>query len=135
MRYRGNMSLILIDVDGFGALNETLGREAGDRVLKDFCAAVKSRIRPTDFIGRWGGDEFAVLTPMSGRIAFQIAEAIRDMIYNYRFLPDRILSSSMGVAEFRRSMDMNEFVKRAEDALAEAKKAGGNKAVLAPFVP
>jgi len=72
---------------------------------------------------------------MSGRIAFQIAEAIRDMIYNYRFLPDRILSSSMGVAEFRRSMDMNEFVKRAEDALAEAKKAGGNKAVLAPFVP
>ena len=135
MRYRGNMSLILIDVDGFSALNETLGREAGDRVLKDFCAAVKSRIRPTDFIGRWGGDEFAVLTPMSGPLAFQIAEAIRDMIYNYRFLPDRTLSSSMGVAEFRRSMDMNEFVKRAEDALAEAKKAGGNKAVLAPFVP
>lgn len=135
MRYRTNMSLILIDVDGFGSLNETLGREAGDRVLKDFCAAVKSRIRPTDFIGRWGGDEFSVLTPMSGPLAFQVAESIRDMIFNYRFLPDRTLSSSIGVAEFRRSMDLEEFVKRAEDALAEAKKAGGNKSVLAPFVP
>jgi len=135
MRYKGNMSLILIDVDGFGALNEALGRAAGDRVLKDFCTAVKGRIRPTDFIGRWGGDEFAVLTPMSGPLAFQVAEAIRDMIYHYKFLPDRTLSSSIGVAEFRRSMDMFEFIQRAEDALAEAKKAGGNKALLAPFVP
>lgn len=135
MRYRGHMSLILIDVDGFGSLNETLGREAGDRVLKDFCDAVKRHIRPTDFIGRWGGDEFSVLTLMSGPLAFQVAESIRDMIFNSRFLPDRTISSSIGVAEFRRSMGLDEFVKRAEDALAEAKKAGGNKSVLAPFVP
>ena len=135
MRYKGNMSLVLIDVDGFGALNEALGRAAGDKVLKDFCTAIKGRIRPTDFIGRWGGDEFAVLTPMSGPLAFQVAESIRDMIYHYKFLPDRTLSSSIGVAEFRRSMDMYDFMKRAEDALADAKKAGGNKTVLAPFVP
>jgi diguanylate cyclase (GGDEF)-like protein/PAS domain S-box-containing protein len=135
MRYRGNMSLILIDLDGFGALNETLGRETGDKVLKDFCAAVKSRIRPTDFMGRWGADEVAVLTPMSGPLAYQVAEAIRDMIFHYKFLPDRTLSSSMGVAEFRREMEMSEFVKRAEYALLEAKKAGGNRTVLAPFVP
>lgn len=134
-RYRGSLSVILIDLDDFHAVNDSYGQDGGDRVLKEFCSAMKSRIRSTDFLARWGGDEFAVLTPLSGYLAQQMADKIRDMICHYKVLPDRYLSCSSGVCEYRREMTVEEFMKRAEFALREAKRAGGNKTILAPPAP
>ena len=133
VRYRGNLSVILMNLDGFKDVNDNLGHDTGDRILRDFCSAVKGRIRSSDFLGRWGGDEFVILTPMSGPLAFQVAEKIRDMVCHYQFLQDRPLTASFGVAEFRSFMDLKDFIKRADDALREAKKAGGNKALLSPI--
>ena len=134
-RYKRNISLILIELDGLGDIAEELGQEARRAVLSEFRSAVKGRIRITDYLGSWRGDELAVLTQMSGRLALQEAEAIRELAVKSKLYPDRELTASIGVAEFRRRLEMDEFVKRAEVALADAKKSGGNRAVLAPFLP
>lgn len=133
-RHRGSLSLILMDIDGFRGLTDDSGEEAGEQLLRDFCAVVKSRIHPTDFLARMGGGEFAVLTPMSGYLAHQMADKIRDMVCHSHFIPGRAVFCSIGVCEFRREMSREEFLKRAGIALREAKRAGGNRAVLAPSV-
>ena len=132
LRYRGNLSLVLLEPDGFDQMKESLGAEGADRIRKEICALVKSRIRSTDFFGRWSDDGFAILTPMSGRVAAQMADKIRDMISHFDFVFQRRLTASFGIAEFRKDMDGDSLTRAAEKALGEAKKAGGNKALLAP---
>ena len=134
-RYRGSLSVILMDIDGFRELMEEAGEDGGKKFLRDFFTAVKSRIRPTDFLARLGGGEFAVLTPMSGYLAHQMADKIRDMVCHSHFFPGRGVFCSFGVCEYRREMSNDEFLKRAGIALREAKRAGGNRAVLAPPIP
>ena len=134
-RYRGSLSVILMDIDGFRELMEQAGEDGGKKFLRDFFTAVKSRIRPTDFLARLGGGEFAVLTPMSGYLAHQMADKIRDMVCHSHFFPGRGVFCSFGVCEYRREMSNDEFLKRAGIALREAKRAGGNRAVLAPPIP
>lgn len=134
-RYRGSLSVILMDIDGFRELMEQAGEDGGKKFLRDFFTAVKSRIRPTDFLARFGGGEFAVLTPMSGYLAHQMADKIRDMVCHSHFFPGRGVFCSFGVCEYRREMSNDEFLKRAGIALREAKRAGGNRAVLAPPIP
>lgn len=133
-RYRGSLALILLDVDRFKSMKEGLGQEVAEKMLKELRATVKSRVRSTDFLGRWGEDQFAILTPMSGYLAHQTADKIRDMIRHYQFIPDRIVTCSFGVCEFRKGMTDEEFMQKTEDALAEAKRAGGNKVVLSPLM-
>lgn len=133
LRYRGNLSLILLEPDGFAEMKESLGVEGADRVRKELSTLVKSRIRSTDFLGRWSEDGLAVLTPMSGRVAAQMADKIRDMISHFDFVFQRRLTASFGIAEFRKDMDGDSLALTAEKALEDAKRAGGNKALLAPM--
>ncbi|NLB82986.1 MAG: diguanylate cyclase [Synergistaceae bacterium] len=133
LRYRGNLSLILLEPDGFAEMKESLGTEGADRVRKEISTLVKSRIRSIDFLGRWSDDGLAVLTPMSGRVAAQMADKIRDMISHFNFVFQRRLTASFGIAEFRKDMDGNSLARTAEKALGEAKRSGGNKALLAPM--
>lgn len=133
LRYRGNLSLILVEPDGFVGMKESLGAEGVDRVRKELSTLVKSRIRSTDFLGRWSDDGLAVLTPMSGRVAAQMADKIRDMISHFDFVFSRRLTASFGIAEFRRDMDGDSLARTAEQALGEAKRSGGDKALLAPM--
>ena len=100
---------------------------------KELSTLVKSRIRSTDFLGRWSEDGLAVLTPMSGRVAAQMADKIRDMISHFDFVFQRRLTASFGIAEFRKDMDGDSLALTAEKALEDAKRAGGNKARLAPM--
>ncbi len=133
LRYRGNLSLILLEPDGFAGMKESLGAEGADRVRKEISTLVKSRIRSTDFLGRWTDDGLAVLTPMSGRVAAQMADKIRDMISHFDFVFQRRLTASFGIAEYRKDMDGDSLARTAEKALGEAKRSGGNKALLAPM--
>ncbi len=134
-RYKRNMSLILIYLDGIEGVTADLGTEAKEALLNEFAASVKGRIRITDYLGRWRADSLAVLTQMSGPLAFQEAEGIRELVAGMRLLKDGRMTASIGVAEFRRTMKVEEFTGRAEKALEDAKKAGGDRTILAPFVP
>lgn len=130
-RYRGSLALIMLDVDGFRHLNEQIGYAASDRILRELATAFKSRIRLTDFLGRWGGDEFMILTPLPLTTASQLAEKLRDMVQHKTFGENSSLTLSAGVAEFAKSMDVPDFVASAYDAMTEAKRGGGNRIVQA----
>jgi len=131
IRYRGSLSMIMLDIDGFRQLNERLGYSASDRILRDLAAAVKSRIHVTDFLGRWSGDEFMILTHLSSAAAVQLAEKLRDMAQHMTFGENNHLTLSAGVAVFSKSMDVSSFVGAAYDAMAEAKRSGGNRTAQA----
>jgi len=117
----------MLDIDGFRQLNERLGYSACDKILKDLAAAVKSNILLTDFLGRWGGDEFMILTPLPLASAVQLAEKLRDMAQHVTFGENNRLTFSTGVAAFHKSMDVSSFVGAAYDAMVEAKRGGGNR--------
>lgn len=130
-RYRGALCLLFLDIDDFRRFNEVRGYLASDRVLKALMAALKSVLRPTDFLGRWGGDEFMILTPQPESAACQLADRVRDTARNGLFDRENSISLSVGVAKFSREMDVSSFVGAAYDAMVAAKKAGGDRTVLA----
>ena len=130
-RYRGSLCLLFLDIDDFRRFNEVRGYLASDRALKTLMATLKNVLRPTDFLGRWGGDEFMILTPQPESAACQLADMVRDTARNSLFDGENSLSLSVGVAKFSREMDVSSFVGAAYDAMVAAKKAGGNRTVLA----
>jgi diguanylate cyclase (GGDEF)-like protein len=77
-RYRTPLSLVFIDVDRFKAINDTLGHETGDRVLRDVAMFLLRNIREADYVFRWGGDEFLVLITCSEQEALQRSAALQD---------------------------------------------------------
>jgi diguanylate cyclase (GGDEF)-like protein/PAS domain S-box-containing protein len=128
-RYRGSLSLIMLDIDGFRTLNEQIGYASSDRILREVAAAIKARIRSVDYLGRWSGDEFMLLTPLPLEAASLLAEKLRDMVQHNPFGENRFLTLSAGIAEYRESMNMSALVAAAYDAMTEAKRSGGNRAV------
>ncbi len=131
VRYRGSLAMVMLDIDGFRSLNERIGYAASDQVLKDLAAVLRSRVRSTDFLGRWGGDEFMILTPSPVATTWQLTEKLRDMVEHHAFGDGVALTLSAGIAEFRKGMDISAFVACAYDAMTEAKRGGGNRSVQA----
>jgi len=83
-RYGGESSLLMIDLDGFKEINDTIGHAAGDEVLRSVADVISERIRDTDIAARLGGDEFAVFLPSTGRpgaeiLAIDLVQAIREL--------------------------------------------------------
>jgi diguanylate cyclase (GGDEF)-like protein len=77
-RYRTPLSLVFIDVDRFKAINDTLGHETGDRVLREVAVFLLRNIREADYVFRWGGDEFLVLISCNEQEALQRAAALQE---------------------------------------------------------
>jgi len=95
------VALMFLDLDGFKAINDHLGHAAGDGVLKEVAARLRSAVRNGDAVGRYGGDEFvAICEGVDPRVAEEIADRIRDVIRApFEGIPDRFpLTASVGVA-------------------------------------
>jgi diguanylate cyclase (GGDEF)-like protein len=135
-RRSGPVAVIMLDVDRFKRLNDTHGHGAGDLVLRELAALLRSSIRAGDVAARWGGEEFILLLPESTlKGAADKAELIRkaitelELVYEGKALPR--FSASMGVAVFPGNGEtMDALVRAADAALYEAKAAGRNKVVL-----
>jgi diguanylate cyclase (GGDEF)-like protein len=132
-RYTRPVSLVLLDIDGFRGLNDSLGRTAGDRVLAELARILKLSTRASDSVGRYGGEEFAVVAPEADRdAALEAAEKIRKVVEKTGIaVGDRTVhvTVSGGVATFE---DNNyetprDLAAAAEAALAKAKAAGRNR--------
>jgi two-component system cell cycle response regulator len=126
--------LIILDLDNFKELNDTLGHQAGDEVLQRLAGVLNNSIRRNvDIPFRYGGDEFAVMVPQAGTEQVkQIAERIR---CNYLNKDIGKTSLSLGISRFRRTNrglreDINDFIYKADVSMYIAKKAGGNKVIL-----
>lgn len=134
-RYNEEISLLVIDLDNFKKINDTLGHAVGDRVLKGLSVIVAEAIREHDIFGRLGGEEFILLMPQTGRIgAMDAGERIRLILKSAlrHITDDKELISptvSIGVTSvegFDIDLNLDELIKVAEEAMYKAKVAGRN---------
>lgn len=127
-------SLILIDIDHFKRINDRRGHDAGDRVLQKISHIIQERIRRTDYLGRWGGEEFVVILPDTRQeFALALAEKIRLVIQDAIFESDNPMhiTASFGVTQQEGDEDFASTFKRVDMALYDAKSQGRNCCVLA----
>ncbi len=136
-RYQFPIALLMLDLDHFKKTNDRFGHLAGDLVLKETADTIRKGLRAKiDLVARYGGEEFAVILPQTDREgAIQAAEKIRQAValqdtrHDGNELP---VTVSIGVAlgNGRPRLPVSEFVRRADDALYEAKRNGRNRVEL-----
>lgn len=131
-RYKTEFSVILIDIDFFKKVNDTFGHQIGDDVLKESAQVLKNSIRLTDVLGRWGGEEFLIISPQTNlEGAVKIAEHINNAIKLYKFktYPNKV-TMSIGVASYFEDMSkIEEIVLNADKSLYKAKENGRDRVV------
>jgi diguanylate cyclase (GGDEF)-like protein len=130
----GDFSLVFLDVDFFKTINDGFGHAVGDRVLGALGRLLRDHVRPSDVVGRYGGEEFVVVLRDAGSdAARRVAERIRQSISGCTIagLPRRVTVSA-GVATRASGEPMEELIARADLALYAAKSAGRNRVLLAP---
>ncbi len=134
-RYGGELQLAVLDVDLFKRINDNYGHLAGDRVLKIIAQELAKRLRKTDFIARFGGEEFVVLlpaTPLEG--AEQLLETLRTAIEAcpFHFKGERlVITLSGGLTGFASGDSLEQAFERADQALYQAKGSGRNRIIRA----
>jgi diguanylate cyclase (GGDEF)-like protein len=126
-RYGAPLSLAIIDVDRFKAINDKVGHQRADEALKRITAALKGGIRATDHLARWGGDEFALILECGLAEAAAKLEALASEIRGIDM--PVALSVSAGVASLAEGEGLEALLSRADKALYEAKEAGRDRVV------
>ena len=131
-----SVALMILDMDFFKKVNDNYGHPQGDALLKQLGGVIKSVVRPTDTICRYGGDEFTVTMPDTNRIsAVVVAEKIRQAVEEYEFVlgPNIVhITVSGGVAAFPEDAETKkELIEKADRAMYEAKHKGRNKICFA----
>jgi len=131
-RHGRALSMILFDIDLFKKVNDTYGHLAGDYVLRRLCEIVRGRIRREDVMGRYGGEEFAIILPEIDNYNTRLtAEKLRQLVEKslFKFEDTRIpITISLGVATLTPEInDPSELVRISDEKLYEAKQAGRNR--------
>ncbi|MFP4252062.1 MAG: diguanylate cyclase [Guyparkeria sp.] len=126
-RYDETFGVIILDIDHFKTINDRFGHRAGDAVLREFVEVLRRNCRQTDILGRWGGEEFLIITPHADKstlIAF--TEKLRQAIEAAPFPEAGHVTTSIGASLYRRGDTSDALLKRADDALYDAKRQGRN---------
>jgi diguanylate cyclase (GGDEF)-like protein len=125
------LTFAMLDIDHFKKVNDTYGHPMGDRVIKSLALFLKQRLRKTDQIGRYGGEEFAVvLADTDAQAAYRVLDDIRRRFaeIHYPAQPqDLCCTFSCGIAELTEDMDIKALSKHADEALYLAKHGGRNR--------
>ncbi|MGP9799917.1 GGDEF domain-containing protein [Rheinheimera sp. NSM] len=129
------LSIMMLDLDHFKAVNDNFGHQAGDRALKSAAGTFKQQMRKTDFIGRIGGEEFLVILPDTAiSSAYALAERIRLTLEQHTIenplTPN--CTASIGVTQCRSADDLHSLIQRADESLYQAKSNGRNCVSQAP---
>jgi len=133
-RYGGTLSLMVCDIDLFKRINDSYGHLAGDKVLKIIAKSLQRNLRDSDFIARFGGEEFVALMPeTSAEEAKIVAEKLRTKIesspFNFKKEPVQI-TISFGISQFASGETIEKVFERADKALYKAKENGRNQVIL-----
>ena len=127
-RYNHPLSLIMFDIDHFKMVNDTYGHAVGDYVLQALTHIVKLDLRETDYLVRWGGEEFVIIAPDTDIERAEIlAERVRKSAEEYKFERVGTVTVSFGVTQFTKNDTEDTFIKRTDDALYAAKRMGRNR--------
>lgn len=122
------MTIILFDIDNFKLLNDSFGHLVGDEILQGVARVVKSNLRESDVLCRYGGEEFVILlenTDLNGGMI--VAEKIRLAIERTPELMDKAVTASFGVAEVLLSESNHSALNRADKAMYSSKSSGRNR--------
>jgi diguanylate cyclase (GGDEF)-like protein len=123
-----NFSIILMDVDHFKQINDTLGHIYGDQLLENIARVLRETTRKSDFVGRWGGDEFLIILPDTVQDdAVKVAGKLLENITAMNLPEIGPVSSSLGVTGFKSTDNEKSMVARADEALYLAKSSGRNQ--------
>lgn len=125
-------SAIMIDIDSFKHINDTYGHSVGEDVLIRLADIMKNGVRPTDYAGRWGGDEFVILLPDTDiDQSEKVADRMRRNFAEADILPDgKAVTASFGVTTSYEGETLERFYRRMDSALYTAKGAGKNQVIL-----
>lgn len=130
-RYGSALSLIIFDIDKFKMVNDTFGHLSGDMVLKELSFLCLGIIRESDILGRWGGEEFIILAPENDKTAIvPFAEKLRKLIEKHPFSIEIRVTCSFGVTQHIEGETKDDFIRRADQAMYDAKHNGRNKVVF-----
>ncbi|MDH3389223.1 MAG: diguanylate cyclase [Gammaproteobacteria bacterium] len=133
-RHNQRFGIIMLDIDHFKRVNDNFGHDTGDNVLKKLAFIFESAIRTSDFVARWGGEEFLICcTTIEENDLFPIAETIRQLVGNTEFETVGQITASLGCAAIVKGETIGELIKRADIALYEAKNNGRNQTVVSEF--
>lgn len=126
------LSVLLIDVDHFKAINDSLGHACGDVVLARIGQLLRECTRTLDLVGRWGGEEFMCVARCGGeQAACELGERMRAAVASAAFATGQVVTISLGVAEASPGEAVDSLLRRSDLALYEAKRQGRNRVVLA----
>jgi diguanylate cyclase (GGDEF)-like protein len=126
--------VLMIDLDGFKRVNDQLGHDAGDQLLRDIAGALTVETRAVDLVARYGGDEFVVVLPdLEREVALPVAERVVAAVAKVGRTrwPSTPVTASVGVAICRPGDDVAAVMRRADDQAYTAKRAGGDRVALA----
>jgi len=134
-RYGNLLSIMMLDIDNFKSVNDTYGHAIGDAVLIKIATLCKGILRDVDFIGRLGGEEFAICLPETGlKSAFLVAERMRKSIENVTIRQNEHeikVTISVGLAQLsKQDSSFSVLLNRADRVLYDAKNTGRNKVVM-----
>ena len=122
------MTLVFLDIDHFKRINDGLGHAIGDQVICGLADLVRAAVQREDLFARWGGEEFLlVFRGTAGDKGYAIAERLRERIAAASWPADLRLTCSFGVAEWHRDEDLNEGIRRADEAMYRAKREGRDR--------
>lgn len=134
-RYGNPCSVALLDIDYFKQVNDRYGHAIGDAVLMAFVLRLEQELRQEDFLGRYGGEEFLLVLPMTDLAAAQhLTERIREVVSSTPMLEQPALlfmTASFGIAQLMKGESVDGWLARADQALYRAKKGGRNRVVVA----
>ena len=137
-RFNHPVSVVLLDLDGFKAVNDSLGHAVGDDTLRDVAQILMKHSRGINVVSRYGGDEFAVLLVETSKAGARLyADRIREVVAKYPFSHGKILTASFGVASLPddEAGTAEDLFRSADEALYAAKRAGKNQVAAATGPP
>ncbi len=133
-RHDHRFGIIMLDIDHFKNVNDSYGHDTGDTVLQELASIFENAIRASDFVARWGGEEFLICcTTIEEEDLLPIAETIRKLVATTKFESAGQITASLGCAAIVKGESIGELIKRADVALYEAKNNGRNQSVVSEF--
>lgn len=127
-RYKREFGIIILDIDKFKKINDTYGHLTGDSVLIELSDILKQTIRASDIVGRWGGEEFIIVSPETNLKGLEtLAHKCRLAIASHKFKVVNSVTASFGVALYVENKTIDELILQADNCLYKAKENGRNR--------
>ena len=134
-RFNHPVSVVLLDLDGFKAVNDEFGHTVGDDTLRDVAQILMKHSRGINVVSRYGGDEFAILLVETSKAGARLyADRIREVVAKYPFSHGKVITASFGVASLPddEAGTAEDLFRAADEALYTAKRAGKNQVATTP---